>query len=132
MRIGCDRETMEGEGRVALTPQDAEKLVLASGEVLIADSAGVKSGFPDEQYNQVRASLFSRDHVWTLSDVVLKVKQPLPEDIEHLSCGKIVACFGHLAANLPLLDKLLDTKVTLIDYGTIQDKRGTLILAAMS
>ncbi|MBI1888993.1 MAG: alanine dehydrogenase [Candidatus Spechtbacteria bacterium] len=132
MRIGCDRETMEGEGRVALTPQDAEKLVLAGVQVLIADSAGVKSGFPDEQYSQARASLLSRDLVWTLSDVVLKVKQPLPEDIERLGCGKIVMCFGHLAANLPLLDILLDTRVTLIDYGTIQDKRGTHILAAMS
>jgi len=74
-----------------------------------------------------------RASAWEQADFIVKVKQPFPEEFKYFRSGRIIAAFHHLAANLPLLECALNTDVTLIDYGTIQDAQGsTHILAEMS
>ncbi len=133
MIIACDVETMKGEGRVALMPQSAKELVANGTEVLVVKSTGVKSGFGNMTYKDAGAIITSRDSAWNLADLVVRVKQPLPEDFRYFRYGKMIACFSHLAINQPLMEYALKTGVTLIDYGTIQREDGsTHILAAMS
>lgn len=133
MIIACDKETMKSEGRVALVPGEAKTLIACGAEILIARSAGVKSGYSDRAYKDSGAKIISRDSAWRKADLIVRVKQPLSEDFKYFRSGLMIACFGHLAANRPLLECLLNTGVTLIDYGTIQLANGsTHILAEMS
>lgn len=133
MIITCDKEMMGGEGRVALEPDCAEILVACGIKLLVAESAGAKSGHQDNAYKHAGAIVTSREDGWRRADLLVKVKQPSPEDFPYFRNGLTLACFGHLAANLPLLDRLLERGVTFIDYGTIQLENGsTPILAAMS
>lgn len=133
MIIACDKEMMQGEGRVALTPDGVKKIRDCEAEILVAQYAGKKSGYSDRSYKDVGAAITSRDSLWRKADLIVRVKQPLPENFAYFHYGLMIACFGHLAANLPLLECLLNTGVTLIDYGTIQTADGSpRILNAMS
>lgn len=136
MRIGCVREIMKGELRVGLCPSNLgvnELLHSSANTVLVEKSAGEKSGFSDKEYRDSGALILSRKKVWRDSDLVLKVKQPLKEEFEHLRERQMLLCFLHLADNIPLLDTLLEKRITGIAYETIQLENGvTPILAAMS
>ena len=136
MKIGCVREIMKGESRVGLRPDNpgVEKLLSSSANtVLIEKSAGRKSGFSDKGYRNSGALILSREEVWRDSDLILKVKQPLEEEFEHLRKRQMLLCFLHLADNIPLLNTLLEKQITGIAYETIQLENGvTPILAEMS
>src|ERR671919_1864558 len=81
MRVGVAKEIKPDEYRVALTPAGALELIQGGHEVLIETGAGDGSSFPDNTYEAVGARLVSVDEVWTESDLLLKVKEPIePED----------------------------------------------------
>ncbi|RKQ34692.1 alanine dehydrogenase [Oceanobacillus halophilus] len=133
MRIGIPKEIKNNENRVAIAPAGVDALVGAGHEVVIERGAGLGSGFTDEVYQNSGARLVtSREEVWN-QDMVMKVKEPLPEEYMYFRDGLILFTFLHLAAESELTKALVDAKVTSIAYETIQEKDGLLpLLSPMS
>jgi len=89
MKIGIPKETMRGEGRVALVPDDCKKLVEAGCHVCIEQAAGVNSGYPDEDYSAAGVEvLASAEALYAAVQLVVKVKQPLAHDLQYLRSAR--------------------------------------------
>jgi alanine dehydrogenase len=132
MEIGVPKETKADEYRVALTPDGARTLVEAGHRVTVERDAGTGSGFTDEQYAAVGASLRTATEAWD-ADLVLKVKEPLPPEYPRLK-GQMLFTYLHLAGTDPALtDALLRAGTTAVGYETVEDAQGRLpLLAPMS
>lgn len=103
MRIGVPKEVKNREFRVAITPAGVQALVDAGHEVVIQESAGVGSGFTDEEYIQAGASIGSVDDAWG-ANLVLKVKEPISEEYHHFREDLLLFTYLHLAADRPLTE----------------------------
>ncbi len=134
MIIGVPAEIKIAEKRVAVTPSGVRTLVQAGHKVLVQSSAGSGSGFLNDQYVQSGASMCDEpEAVWAEADMILKVKEPLLQEFEHIRKGQIIFTYLHLAANRPLAEKLVEKGVIAIAYETIQTDYGALpLLAPMS
>ncbi len=133
MRIGVAKEIKQDEYRVALTPAGAGELRQRGHDVVVEAGAGVGSAFPDSDYESVGARIVSVDEVWAGADMVLKVKEPLPEEYGRLREGSILFTYLHLAADEPLTQALLASGATCIAYETVETDDGKLpLLAPMS
>ena len=133
MQIGVAKEIKQDEYRVALTPAGARELRGRGHDVLVEAGAGAGSAFPDSEYEAVGARLASVEEVWTSSDLVLKVKEPLPEEFGRLREGLVLFTYLHLAADEELTHALLDSGATCIAYETVEtDDRQLPLLAPMS
>jgi alanine dehydrogenase len=133
MRVGVAREVKSQEYRVALTPAGARELVNKGHEVLVEESAGVGSAFPDEAYEHAGATIASVDDVWASSDLLLKVKEPVAAEYPRLREGLTLFTYLHIAADAPLTHALVDSGITAIAYETVETGRGSLpLLAPMS
>ncbi|MAT93711.1 MAG: alanine dehydrogenase [Halioglobus sp.] len=132
MRVGVVREIKDSESRVALTPEGAAQLVAGGHEVLVQAGAGSGSGFTDEQYLDAGARLCTAAQAWA-SDLVLKIKEPLPQEYCHLQ-SNLLFTYLHLAGVDPALTAaLLAAGTTAIAYETVEDDVGLLpLLAPMS
>ena len=108
MRIGVVKEIKPDEHRVALTPAGAVELRRRGHDVLVEAGAGEGSALPDAAYEAVGARIGSLDEVWTSSDLVLKVKEPLPEEFDRLREGLVLFTYLHLAADERLTRALLE------------------------
>jgi alanine dehydrogenase len=127
MRIGVPREIKPDEYRVALMPVGADLLVRAGHEVFIQTQAGVASGFPDEQYIQVGATILpSAKDIFAAADVVVKVKEPQDCEIQLFKPGQVIFTYFHLAAAPELARKCLDARIVAIAYETLHDRQGRL------
>src|SRR6185312_15518805 len=100
--IGVVKEIKPDEYRVALTPAGARELVLRGHEVLVETGAGEGSAFADRQYEAVGARLGGADDVWAGAELLLKVKEPLPDEYPRLREGQILFTYLHLAASKEL------------------------------
>jgi alanine dehydrogenase len=133
MRIGVVKEIKPDEYRVALTPAGARELRQRGHEVLVETGAGVGSSFPDSDYEGVGARLTSVEEVWGQCDLVLKVKEPLPEEFGRLREGLVLFTYLHLAADESLTRALIGSGATCIAYETVEtDDRQLPLLAPMS
>jgi alanine dehydrogenase len=133
MNVGVAREIKQDEYRVALTPAGALELTRRGHSVLVAEGAGVGSAFPDSSYTAVGARIGSVDDVWRESELVLKVKEPLPEEYGRLREGQILFTYLHLAASEELTRALLDSGAACVAYETVEtDDRALPLLAPMS
>jgi len=134
MKIGCVKEIKNNEFRVGLTPENVRAYVSAGHQVYIEKGAGVCSGFPDNEYADVGASIIENAvDVWNMVDMMVKVKEPLEEEYSLMHEGLILYTYLHLAADKPQLDALLSDKVKAVAYETIQEKDRSLpCLAPMS
>ncbi|MGA4670573.1 alanine dehydrogenase [Propionibacteriaceae bacterium Y1923] len=134
MRIAVPREVKDQENRVALTPSGAHHLVEHGHSVAIEAGAGAGSRFSDEEYREVGADVVGdADQLWGDAELVLKVKEPLPEEYHHLREGLSLFTYLHLAADKSLTESLLDSGVTSLAYETVQLPDRTLpLLAPMS
>lgn len=132
MIVGVVKEIKDKENRVALTPDAAHKLTVAGHTVRVEGGAGDGSGFADSLYRQAGAILVSAADAWQ-SDLVLKVKEPLPVEYAFLR-GQILFTYLHLAGvDRQLTEALLDSGTTAIAYETVEDEAGKLpLLAPMS
>jgi len=132
MRIGVPREIKVLEFRVGLVPDAARSLVAAGHEVWVERGAGEGSGFPDAAFEAAGARLGTREEVWG-AELVVKVKEPLPEEVPLLRRGQVLFTYLHLAANPELTRALLDAGVVGIAYETICNPDGSFpVLAPMS
>ncbi len=129
MIIGVPKEIKEHEYRVALLPFGAEELVQAGHKVLVQRGAGVGSGIPDEEYHRVGARLVdSPDAVFAEGDLILKVKEPQPNEVQMLRRGQILFTYLHLAASRTLTESVVKSGCRGIAYETLTDKHGRLPL----
>jgi alanine dehydrogenase len=133
MLIGVVKEIKQDEYRVALTPAGAGELRQAGHEVLVEADAGRGSAFPDSDYEAVGARITSVEDVWASVDMVLKVKEPLPEEYPRIREGLVLFTYLHLAADERLTRALVDSGATCIAYETVEtDDRRLPLLAPMS
>lgn len=134
MIIGCVKEIKADEYRVGISPMSAQKYIEHGHEVLIEKGAGVGSGFSDQMYREVGASLIDNPHVvWQQADLMIKVKEPIPREYNDLREGAMLFTYLHLAADIELTKVLLEKKVTAIAYETVQyPGQGLPLLKPMS
>ena len=134
MKIGCVKEIKNNEFRVGLTPDNVAAYVAAGHEVLIEAGAGLGSGFTDEEYAHAGATLVADPkEVWDAVEMMVKVKEPLPEEYPLFHDGLILYTYLHLAADQEQMDALLAGKVKAVAYETLQETDGSLpLLAPMS
>jgi alanine dehydrogenase len=133
MLVGVPREVKNHEYRVAITPAGVLELVHHGHDVLVESGAGAGSSLPDRDYAEAGARIVpTADDVWA-ADLVLKVKEPMPEEYGRLRRGQILFTYLHLAANLDCTRALVDAGVTAIAYETVRNPDGSLpLLAPMS
>jgi alanine dehydrogenase len=134
MRVGVPAEIKAGENRVALTPAGARELVTHGHEVLVEQGAGEGSTIRDAEYKGVGAHVVpAAEDVYRDADLVLKVKEPQPEEVELLRRDQILFTYLHLAANPALARALCDVGGTAFAYETVETADGRLpLLAPMS
>ncbi len=134
MLIGVPREIKDNEFRVGLTPGSIAELIHHGHEAIVQSGAGVGSGLTDAEYVAVGASLVeSREEIFARADMVVKVKEPLPEERKLLRRGQILFTYLHLAPDLTQTRDLLETGATCIAYETVTSPQGGLpLLTPMS
>ena len=134
MIVGVPKEIKQDEYRVGMTPFGVEALVAAGHEVIVEAGAGVGSGIMDGDYRYHGAKIV-RGHqsVFSRSDMVVKVKEPLPEEYGLLRPGQIVFTYFHFAASRELTEAILQSGIVAIAYETIRTDDGQLpLLTPMS
>lgn len=133
MRIGVPKEIKNNENRVAMAPSGVHHLARAGHQVYIETGAGLGSGFLDEQYREAGATIVdSAKEAWS-QEMVMKVKEPLPEEYDYFYEGLILFTYLHLANEPTLTKALTDKKVVGIAYETIQlPDRSLPLLTPMS
>jgi len=133
MIIGVARETKVHEYRVGMTPSDAATYIGRGHEVLIEQSAGMQAGFPDREYEAAGATIVhDRKRLFDDAQMIVKVKEPLPDEYELLHEDQILYTYLHLAAQRELTQALLDRKVNAVAYETIEEHDALPCLVPMS
>lgn len=134
MRIGCPREIKIKENRVGLTPTSVKELMADGHDVYIESGAGLGIGETDDTYKSAGAVICSTaDDVFERSTLIVKVKEPLKEEIDKLNASHVLFTYLHLAADREQAVSLCKTAATCIAYETVQEDNGFLpLLAPMS
>jgi alanine dehydrogenase len=134
MKISVPSEVKNNEFRVAITPSGVHELTRHGHEVFVEHEAGVGSGITDAQFVATGARILSTaDEIWGVGDLVLKVKEPRPEEYHRMRDGQVLFTYLHLAADVQCTDALLERGVTGVAYETVQLPDNTLpLLAPMS
>ncbi|WP_414853980.1 alanine dehydrogenase [Brevibacillus sp. IT-7CA2] len=128
MIVGIPKEIKNNENRVAITPAGVAALVQNGHSVRVETSAGQGSGFTNEDYKAVGAEIVETAAEAWASDMVMKVKEPLPAEYGYFREGLILFTYLHLAPEPELTRELIDKKVIAIAYETIQLDNGALPL----
>jgi len=131
--IGVPNEIKEQEFRVAMLPSAAYQLIKRGHRVLVGASAGAGIGFFDDDYRAAGAEIVkSHEEVFARSDMIVKVKEPLPQEYPLLRRGQILFTYLHLAANKRLTEALMASGATCIAYETVEVNRRLPLLEPMS
>jgi alanine dehydrogenase len=133
VRVGVAKEVKPDEYRVALTPAGARELTHEGHEVLVERGAGEGSAHADERYAAAGARIVDVDEVWAESELLLKVKEPIPVEYPRIRPGQTLFTYLHLAPAPELTRALVESGATCIAYETVQTDDGRLpLLAPMS
>src|SRR5437764_12287254 len=134
MLIGVPKEVKTHEYRVGLTPGSVREIVHHGHEVVIETGAGTGIGFEDASYEAVGARILpGRTEVFAAAELIVKVKEPQPQEAAALREGQVLLTYLHLAADRVLAEALVRSGVIAIAYETVTDPRGGLpLLAPMS
>lgn len=134
MIIGVAKEIKNNENRVALTPAGVETLHKAGHTILVEKNAGLGSGFSDESYLKAGGQIIcDKQQLFDKSDMIMKVKEPLPPEYGLFHEGQILFTYLHLAPEPELTKALLEKKVVGIAYETIEGAHRSLpLLTPMS
>jgi alanine dehydrogenase len=129
MIIGVPKEIKRAENRVSMTPYGAHELVSGGHQVLVEKNAGINSGFEDSDYTKYGATLaHSAKEVFDKADMIVKVKEPQPEELAMIKPGQLIFTYFHFAASEPLTRGFIDTKAIAIAYETVEAPDGSLPL----
>jgi len=132
MIIGIPKEIKKEEYRVAITPSGASELKQNGHTVLIETGAGTGSGFSDNDYLDADADTVDKETLFKKSELIVKVKEPLPDEYVYFREGQAVFTYLHLAPNRQLTGFLLQKKITGLAYETLEKDRTLPLLAPMS
>jgi alanine dehydrogenase len=129
MIIGVPKEIKISENRVGLTEAGVRQLVTEGHTLLVERDAGLGSMITNEQYEKVGAKIIeTADELWSQSDMIVKVKEPLPDEFDRMKENQILYTYLHLAAEAKLTKVLCEKKVKAVAYETIEGKNGSLPL----
>lgn len=133
MKIGIVKEIKPQENRVGMTPLGIKSLTQQGHKVFVEVCAGEGSGYSNEEYRDVGAEIVEREDAFNNSELIIKVKEPLPEEYSLLQSNQILFTYLHLAPARQLTEALLDREVIGIAYETMRDSLGRLpLLTPMS
>ena len=132
--IGVPKEIKDMEGRVSMQPDGVAELVHHGHEVMVQAGAGVGAGFSDEEYEEAEARVVDGpDEVFEAADLIVKVKEPVPEEYDRFREGQQLFTYLHLAADKGLTEFLMERKINSIAYETVETPDGLLpLLTPMS
>lgn len=129
MIIGIPKEIKKDEYRIALPPDGVRELVRHGHTVLVEQNAGMGSAFADAEYVKAGAQIVSTaEEAWTRANMVVKVKEPQPQEYPYLREDLILFTYLHLAAAKELTLKMVESGVTGLAYETVTDREGRLPL----
>ncbi len=126
--VGVPKEIKPQESRVGMTPAGVDALVRQGCQVLVEQEAGAGSGFHDDAYRAVGARLVSAEEAWQGASMIVKVKEPLPQEYELFKPGQVLFTYFHLAPEPELTRTLVEKKVVAIAYETVELADGSLPL----
>ena len=134
MKIGVPKEIKPQENRIGLTPDSVKTLTSNGHEVLVENNGGYEAGFYNDQYKSAGAKIIDKaEEIFNESDIIVKVKEPLSNEVKMIRENQIVFTYLHLAAAKELTEGLIKSKSICIAYETITDNNGRLpLLAPMS
>jgi alanine dehydrogenase len=132
MIVGIPKESKTEEYRVALTPAGAAELRKHGHTVVIEPGAGDGSGFSDREYLSAEAAVMEKEHIFTMAELVVKVKEPLPPEYDLLRENQALFTYLHLAPNRELTDLLLRKKIAAFAYETLEKNNTLPLLTPMS
>ena len=134
MNVGIPREVKDNEYRVAATPEGVREFVRAGHRVVVERGAGDGSSLPDPEFVAAGAEILpDADAVFAAADLILKVKEPRPEEYARFREGQMLFTYLHLAADRELTEFLLARRIEAVAYETVQSADGRLpLLAPMS
>ncbi|MDH5566819.1 MAG: alanine dehydrogenase, partial [Myxococcales bacterium] len=121
MIVGVPREVKQDEYRVGLLPVGAELLVRDGHTVLVEVGAGEGSGFEDGRYLAAGAKMVQTpEEIWGEAELIVKVKEPQPQEISRMRKGQEVFTYFHFAADEALTLGCLERSITAIAYETLE------------
>lgn len=134
MIVGVPKEIKNKENRVGMVVAGVRTLTQAGHQVIIQSGAGIGVGISDEEYRRAGATILgSAKEVYERAEMIMKVKEPLPEEYRFLREGQILYTYLHLAADERLTKALMERNIVAIAYETIQMPDGSLpLLSPMS
>ena len=134
MKIGIPKEIKPQESRIGLTPESVKHLTSIGHDVLIEKNGGFEAGFDDDQYKVAGAKILNNaEDIFNDSEIIVKVKEPMSNEVKMIKENQIVFTYLHLAAAKDLTQGLINSKSICIAYETVTDKNGRLpLLAPMS
>ncbi len=134
MIVGVPKEIKTHEYRVGLTPSSVRELVQHGHRVLVEHNAGFAIGMDDEHYVAAGAEIVeTAEDVFARAEMIVKVKEPQPQEIARMQAGQVLFTYLHLAADPAQARGLIEKDVVAIAYETVTDDRGGLpLLAPMS
>lgn len=133
MIIGVPKEIKPQEYRIAVTPSGVAELSKNAHKVLIEKDGGAGAGFSDDEYRKAGAEIvFSAKEIWEKSEVIVKVKEPLPAEYPLMRKGQLLFTYLHLAASRSCADALLSSGITSIAYETVSLDGHLPLLTPMS
>ena len=132
--LGVPKEVKDQERRVSMQPDGVAELVHHGHEVVVQEGAGEGSGFGNAEYEAAGARLAgSADEVFKAADLIVKVKEPIPEEYDRFREGQELFTYLHLAADKGLTEFLMERRVDSIAYETVELEDGSLpLLTPMS
>ena len=134
MKIGVPKEIKSQEHRIGLTPDSVKTLTSNGNEVLVENNGGFEAGFDNDQYEKAGAKIVDKaEDIFNDSEIIVKVKEPLSNEVKMIRENQIVFTYLHLAAAKELTQGLINSKSVCIAYETVTDNNGRLpLLAPMS
>ncbi len=127
MKIGTVKEIKANECRVGLTPSCVKAYCAAGHKLFVEKGAGVNTGFEDSEYEKAGAVIVAdRKKIFDDCDMIIKVKEPLPEEYGLFHEGQILYTYLHLAPARELTEALMKSKVKAVAYETIETEDGSL------
>jgi len=131
--IGCPTEVKQHENRVGLTPAAAREFAKRGHKVIVQSGAGCGSGFEDDAYFKAGCQIIpTAKEVFDAADMIVKVKEPLPQEYDLIREGQIVYTYFHFAANEALTEAMIKSKAICVAYETISKDGALPLLLPMS
>ena len=129
MIIGIPKEIKNNENRVALTPAGAMELVRRGHKVYVQSTAGINSGFKDEDYVAQGAEILPTiEDVYAIAEMIVKVKEPIEPEYKLIRKGQLVFTYFHFASSEPLTRAMIESGAICCAYETVERKDRSLPL----